>query len=29
MEKCSNKWDYMFMFQFAITQFEHVLKKEC
>jgi hypothetical protein len=24
MAKCSNKWDYMFMSQFAMTQFEHI-----
>jgi hypothetical protein len=28
MTKCSNKWDHVFMFQYSMTIFEHILQKQ-
>ncbi len=28
MTKCYNKWDHVFMFQYSMTIFEHILQKQ-
>jgi hypothetical protein len=25
---CCNKWDYMFMFKYSMTRFEHIFQKQ-